>query len=96
VFSCAGMIISYDSDKCGSELCYQLLAPDEILGLKLRAPRPDSKQRLGQKREHRLLHLRYAYPRVIPNTVFGRHSGRRTQNVALVRDRARIGHTGPR
>jgi hypothetical protein len=49
------MIISYDSDKCGSELYYQLLAQDEILGLKLRAPRPDSKQRLGQKREHRLL-----------------------------------------
>ena len=35
---------------------YQLLAQEEILGLKPRSsrePRPDSKQQLGQKRDHR-------------------------------------------
>ncbi len=38
---------------------YQLLAQDEILGLKPRSPsepRPDSEQELGQKRDHRPLH----------------------------------------
>jgi hypothetical protein len=38
---------------------YQLLAQDEILGLKPRSsrePRPDSKQQQGQKRDHRPLH----------------------------------------
>ena len=38
---------------------YQLLAREEILGLKpssLREPRPDGKQQPGQKRDHRPLH----------------------------------------
>ena len=38
---------------------YQLLAQEEILGLKPRTPRelrPDSKQQLGEKRDHRPLH----------------------------------------
>jgi hypothetical protein len=47
---------------------YQLLAQDEILGLKPRSPReprPDSEQQLGQKRDHRPLHYHTLAPRVI-------------------------------
>ena len=57
---------------------YQLLAQDEILGLKPRSlgePRPDSKQKLDQKRDHRPLPLPYGHARVIPDKVFGRHKG---------------------
>jgi hypothetical protein len=56
---------------------YQLLAQDEIFGLKPRSPReprPDSEQQLGQKRDHRPLHYHTLNPRVIPDNVFGRRS----------------------
>ena len=52
------------------------MAQEEILGLEPRSPReprPDSKQQLSQKRDHRPLHYHYAHPRVIPDKVFGRH-----------------------
>jgi hypothetical protein len=56
---------------------HQLLAQDEILGLKQRSPgepRPDSKQQLGQKCDHRPLPLPYGHAHVIPDRVFGRHT----------------------
>ena len=56
---------------------YQLLAQDEILGLKPRSlgePRPDSKQKLDQKRDPPLP-LPYGHARVIPDKVFGRAQG---------------------
>jgi catechol 2,3-dioxygenase-like lactoylglutathione lyase family enzyme len=52
------------------------LAQDEILGLKPRSPgvpRPDTKQQLDQKRDHRPPPLPYGHARVIPDKVFGRH-----------------------
>src|SRR5271167_4203530 len=60
---------------------WQLLAQDEILGLKPRSPReprPDSNQQPDQKREHSAA-LPYAHPRVIPDKVFGRHSPQRVK-----------------
>jgi len=53
------------------------LPQDEILGLQPRSPReqrPDSKQQLDQKRDHRPLHYHNAHPHVTPDRVFGRHN----------------------
>ena len=56
---------------------HQLLAQNEILGLKSRSPcesRLDSKQQSSQKCDHRPLPLPYGHARVIPDKVFGRHT----------------------